>query len=92
MCVLGGGGQNGKRTPRLWHLLATQQGTEFLYAVVIDKYPWGPKRVRSLKPWLYLFSTDDPHSQVVRNTHSQVRTAITVVRPSPRSHANSQVR
>ena len=43
--------------------------------------------MRSLKPWLYLFSTDDPHSLVVRDTHSQVRTAITVVRPSPRSHA-----
>ena len=43
--------------------------------------------MRSLKLWLYLFSTDDPHSLVVRDTHSQVRTAITVVRPSPRSHA-----
>ena len=39
------------------------------------------------EPWLYPFSTDDPHSLVVRDTHSQVRTAITVVRPSPRSHA-----
>ena len=47
----------------------------------------GPGRVRSLKPWLYLFSTDDPHSLVVRDTHSQVRTAIAVVRPSSRSHA-----
>ena len=43
--------------------------------------------MRSLKPWLSLFSTDDPHSLVVRDTHSQVRTAIAVVRPSPRSHA-----
>ena len=42
--------------------------------------------MRSLKPWLYLFSTDDPHSLVVRDTHSQVRTAITVVRLSSRSH------
>ena len=87
MCVLRGGGQDGKRTPRLWHLLATQQGTVFLYAAVIDKYPRGPGRVRSLKPWLYLFSTVDPHSLVVRDTHSQVRIAITAVRPSPRSHA-----
>ena len=43
--------------------------------------------MRSVKPWLYLFSTDDPHSPVVRGTHSQVRTATAVVRPSPRSHA-----
>ena len=34
-----------------------------------------------------LFSADDSHSLVVMDTHSQVRTAITVVRPSPRSHA-----
>ena len=43
--------------------------------------------MRSLEPWLYLFSTDDPHSLAVRDTHSKVRTAIPVVRPSPRSHA-----
>ena len=43
--------------------------------------------MRSVKPWLYLFSTDDPHSLVVNGTHSQVRTATAVVRPSPRSHA-----
>ena len=43
--------------------------------------------MRSVKAWLYLFSTDDPHSLVVRGTHSQVRTVIAVVRPSPRSHA-----
>ena len=41
--------------------------------------------MRSVKPWLYLFSTDDPHSLVVRGTHSQVRTVTAVVRPSPRS-------
>ena len=42
--------------------------------------------MRAVKPWFYLFSTDDPHSLVVRGTHShsQVRT---VVRSSPRSHA-----
>ena len=39
--------------------------------------------MRSVKQWLYLFSTDDPHSLVVRSTHSQVRTATAVVRPSP---------
>ena len=43
--------------------------------------------MRSVKPWLYLFSTDDSHSLVVRGTHSQVRTATAVVRHSPRSHA-----
>ena len=43
--------------------------------------------MRSVKPWLYLFSTDDPHSLVVRGSHSQVRTVTAVVRPSPRSHA-----
>ena len=43
--------------------------------------------MRSVKPWLYLFSTDDPHSLVVNGTHSDVRTATAVVRPSPRSHA-----
>ena len=59
----------------------------FLYAAVIDKYPWEPGCVRSVKPWLYLFSADDPHSLVVRGTHSQVRTVTAVVRPSPRSHA-----
>ena len=43
--------------------------------------------MRSVKPWLYLFFSDDPHSLVVRGTHFQVRTANAVVRPSPRSHA-----
>ena len=43
--------------------------------------------MRSVKPWLYLFSTDDPHSLVVRGTPSQVRTAIAMVRPPSRSHA-----
>ena len=43
--------------------------------------------MRSVKPWLYLFSTDNPHSLVVRNTHSQVRKVTAVVQPSPRSHA-----
>ena len=43
--------------------------------------------MRSVKPWLYLLSTDDHHSLVVNGTHSQVRTATAVVRPSPRSHA-----
>ena len=38
--------------------------------------------MRSVKPWLYLFCTDDPHNLVVRGTHSQVRTATAVVRPS----------
>ena len=46
--------------------------------------------MRSVKPWLYLFSTDDPHSLVVNDTHSQVRTATAVVRPSPR-HASAKV-
>ena len=41
--------------------------------------------------WLYLFSTDDPHSLVVNDTHSQVSTATAVVRPSPRSHASAKV-
>ena len=61
--------------------------TVFLYASAIDKYQWKPWRVRSVKSWLYLFSTDDPHSLMVRGTHSQVRTLTAVVRPSPRSHA-----
>ena len=43
--------------------------------------------MRSVKSWLYLFSTVDPYSLVVRGTHSQVRTDTAVVRPSPRSHA-----
>ena len=43
--------------------------------------------MRSVKPWLYLFPTDDPHSLVVNGTDSLVRTATAVVRPSPRSHA-----
>ena len=43
--------------------------------------------MRSAKPWLYLFSTDGPHSLVVRGTHSQVRTATAVVRLLPSSHA-----
>ena len=43
--------------------------------------------MRSVKPWLYLFSTDDPHSLAVMGTHSQARTVTAVVRPSPRSHA-----
>ena len=47
--------------------------------------------MRSVKPWLYLFSTADPHSLVVNDTHSQVRTATAVVRPSPRSHASAKV-
>ena len=42
--------------------------------------------MRSVKPWLYLFSTDDPHSLVVNGTQFQVRTATAVVRPSARSH------
>ena len=43
--------------------------------------------MRSVKPWLYLFCTDDPHRLVVRGNHSQVRTATAVVQPSPSSHA-----
>ena len=43
--------------------------------------------MRSVKPWLYLFSTDDPHSLVERGIPSEVRTATAVVRLSPRSHA-----
>ena len=43
--------------------------------------------MRSVKPCLYLFCTDDPHSLVVKGAHSQVRTATAVVRPSPSSHA-----
>ena len=43
--------------------------------------------MRSVKPWLYLFSTVDPHSLVVRSAHSQVRTATAVVGSSPSSHA-----
>ena len=43
--------------------------------------------MRSVKPRLYLFSTDNSHSLVVRGTHSQVRTVTAVVRPSLRSHA-----
>ena len=42
--------------------------------------------MRYVKAWLYLFSTDDPHSLVVRVTHSQVRTVTVVGRPLPRSH------
>ena len=42
--------------------------------------------MRSVKPWLYLFSTGDPHS-LVNGTHSQVGTANALVRPSPRSYA-----
>ena len=43
--------------------------------------------MRSVKPWLNLFSADDPHNLVVRGTHSQARTVTAVVRPSPRSDA-----
>ena len=43
--------------------------------------------MRSVKPCLYLFCTDDPHSLAVRDTHCQVRTATAVVRLSPSSHA-----
>ena len=43
--------------------------------------------MRSVKSWLYLISSDDPHSLVARGTHSQVRTVNAAVRPSPRSHA-----
>ena len=46
--------------------------------------------MRSVKLWLYLFSADGPHSLVVKGTHSQVRTASAVVRPSPESHAKQQ--
>ena len=42
--------------------------TVFLYAAVIDKYPGEHGHVRSVKPWIYLFSTHDPHSLVVRST------------------------
>ena len=43
--------------------------------------------MRSAKPWLYLFSNDDPHSLAFRGTHSQVRTATAAARPSPEAHA-----
>ena len=43
--------------------------------------------MRSVKPWLYLFYTDDPRSPLVKGTHSQVRTATAVVRLLPSSHA-----
>ena len=43
--------------------------------------------MRFVKPWLNLFSADDPHSLVVNDTRSQVRTATALVRLSPRSHA-----
>ena len=36
-------------------------------------------------------SSDDPHNLVVRGTHSQVRTATAVVRPSSSSHAKQQI-
>ena len=61
--------------------------TLFLYAASIDKDHGEPGHLRSRKPWLYLFSTDDFHSLVVRGTYSQVRTATAVVQLSPRSHA-----
>ena len=35
LCVCVGGGRYGKRTP--------QQVNVFLYAAVIDKYPWGAR-------------------------------------------------
>ena len=38
--------------------------------------------MRSLKPWLYLFSTDDPHSLVVRDTHSQYYTLLILLTES----------
>ena len=47
--------------------------------------------MRSVKPWLYLFSTDDPHSLVVRGTHSQVRTVTAVVRTSPKQPSSAKV-
>ena len=43
--------------------------------------------MRPVKPWLYLFSTDDPHTLVVNGTPSQVGPATAVVRPSPRLYA-----
>ena len=43
--------------------------------------------MRSVKPWLYLFSTDDLHRIVVNGTHSQVGPATAVIRSSPRSYA-----
>ena len=70
-----------------WHLTSNSARDCVPLRCSYRQIPMGAGRVRSLKPWLYLFSTDDPHSLVVRDTHSQVRTAITVLRPSPRSHA-----
>ena len=43
--------------------------------------------MRSVKPQFYLFPTDDPHNLVVKGTHSAIRIATAVIRPSPRSHA-----
>ena len=43
--------------------------------------------MRSVKPWLYLFFTDDLHSLVINGTHSQVGSATAVIRPSPRWYA-----
>ena len=85
-----GGGQDGKRTPRLWHLTSNSARDCVPLRCSYRQIPMGGGggggggRVRSLKPWLYLFSTDDPHSLVVRDTHSH---AITVLRPSSRPHA-----
>ena len=88
MCVVGRGGRDDKRTPRLWHLTSNSARDCVPLRCSYRQIPrgggGGGGRVRSLKPWLYLFSADDPHSLVVMDTHSQVRT---VVRPSPRSHA-----
>ena len=43
--------------------------------------------MRSVKPWLYLFFTDDLHSLVVNGIHSQVGPTTAVIRPSSRSYA-----
>ena len=43
--------------------------------------------MKSVKSWLYLFSTDDLHRIVVNGTHSQVGPATAVIRSSPRSYA-----
>ena len=86
MCV-GGGVKMVSGHQGFWHLTSNSARDCVPLRCSYRQIPMGGGRVRSLKQWLYLLSTDDLHSLAVRDTHSQVRTAITVLRPSPRSHA-----
>ena len=86
MCC-GGGGRDGKRTPRLWHQTSNSARDCVPLRCSYRQIPMGARACEIFEIMVYLFSADDPHSVVVRDALSQVRTAIAVVRPSPRLHA-----